>query len=71
MTEVGPSYVGFYLVALQSLELNRPAEALDVLARPTVGPLLRRGWPLYWYVKVVALHALGRHREGYEWPGKV
>ena len=63
MTEVGPSYVGFYLVASHSLELNRAAEALDVLERPTVGPLLAPGWPLYWSLRVEALHALGRHRE--------
>ena len=63
MTEVGPSYVGFYLVASHSLELNRAAEALEVLERPTVGPLLAPAWPPYWNVRVEALHALGRHRE--------
>lgn len=63
MTEVGPSYVGFYLVAAHSLDLNRAAEALEVLERPTVGPLLGPGWPLYWNVRVKALHALGRHPE--------
>jgi tetratricopeptide (TPR) repeat protein len=63
MTEVGPSYVGFFLVALHTLELNRPAEALGVLERPTVGPLLESGWPPYWNVRVEALHALGRYQE--------
>jgi len=63
MTEVGPSYVGFYLVAAHSLELSRAAEALEILEQPTVGPMLEPGWPPYWRVRVAALHALGRYRE--------
>jgi tetratricopeptide (TPR) repeat protein len=60
---VGPSYVGFYLVALHTLELNRPAEALEILGRPGVGDMLAPEWPPYWDVRIRALHVLGRHEE--------
>jgi DNA-binding SARP family transcriptional activator/TolB-like protein len=63
MTEVGPSYVGHYMVASYSLELNRPEDALEVLDRPTVGPVLAPGWPPYWWLRVRVLHALGRYDE--------
>jgi DNA-binding SARP family transcriptional activator/TolB-like protein len=66
MTEVGPSSVGYYMVASYSLELNRPQEALEVLDRPTVGPVLARGWPPYWWLRVRVLHALGRYDEELE-----
>lgn len=72
MTEVGPSYVGFYLVAVHSLELNRAAEALEVLERPTVGPLLGPGWPPYWSVRVEALRTpWGGTGRSSGWPGRV
>ena len=66
MTDVGPSYVGFYLVAVHTLELNRPAEALEILGRPGVGDLLAPSWPLYWTVRIRALHSLERHEEELE-----
>lgn len=66
MAEVGPSYVGYYLVALHTLELNRPAEALEVLDRRDVGSMLGPDWPPYWRVRIEALHSLGRHEEELE-----
>lgn len=63
MTEVGPSYVGFYVVAHEELALNRPTATLEVLDRPDVGPLLAPDWPLYWNVRVEALHALSRYKQ--------
>ncbi|UCC73839.1 MAG: tetratricopeptide repeat protein, partial [Gemmatimonadota bacterium] len=66
MTDVGPSYVGFYLVAFHTLQLNRPAEALEILGRPGVGDKLAPVWLGYWILRVRALHSLGRHEEELE-----
>jgi tetratricopeptide (TPR) repeat protein len=63
MTDVGPSYVGFFLVAWHTLELNRPAEALEILAQPGVGDMLAVDWSPYWDLRVQALHSLERHEE--------
>jgi DNA-binding SARP family transcriptional activator/TolB-like protein len=66
MTKVGPSYVGYHVVALHSFELDRPEEALEILELSTVGPVLAPGWPPYWSLRSAILHALGRYEEELE-----
>jgi DNA-binding SARP family transcriptional activator/TolB-like protein len=66
MAKVGPSYVGYHVIALHSFELDRPAEALEVLDLSSVGPVLASGWPPYWSLRSAILHALGRHEEELE-----
>jgi DNA-binding SARP family transcriptional activator/TolB-like protein len=60
---MAPGSIGHYQVAEQARRLNRPREALRVLAAlgPERGEL--RGWRPYWRELTVAHHMLGSHRQ--------
>jgi tetratricopeptide (TPR) repeat protein len=65
MAETGPYYIGYYMLAQYALELNRPAEALEILEENNLEFIAAAWWP-YWFVRVGALHLLGRHRRELE-----
>jgi len=60
--QLAPGTLWEYQGAYDALLVNRPAEAVTILARmdPDRGPL--RGWMYYWSVLSVAHHLLGEHR---------
>jgi DNA-binding SARP family transcriptional activator/predicted Zn-dependent protease len=61
--ELAPGSFGQYAAAFYALRINRPREAVELLAGVDPDRADHRGWIWYWDVLTSAHHMLGEHRE--------